>query len=264
MNSLNFRITTVLFALGVFVLSATLSTEVRAQAPAVDPTATKILQRMTDYLGSLKQFTVRTQNTMEDVLDSGHKVDFDVSASVIVSRPNKIRAERKGDLLDQVFYYDGKTLTLYNPSDKVYATVPVPGTFEGVFKFMYESLGFLIPVSDLLYRDAFPLLMQDVAYAAVLGKTFIGGVKCDHLLFSRPGVDFQVWVAEGGRPLPRKYVVTDTGTPALLSISTVMSDWNVAPAVVDARFTFVPPKGTTPISFMPLTVQPLIPTGGSK
>jgi len=264
MKTLNFRMATVLFALGVLALSATVPTEVRAQAPAVDPAATQILKRMTDYLGSLKQFSVHTQNTLEDVLDSGYKVDFDVSANVIVSRPNKIRAERKGDLIDQIFYYDGKTLTLYNPSDKVYATVPAPGTFEGVFKFMYESLGFLVPVSDLVYPDAFPLLMQDVTYAVVLGKTFIGGVKCNHLLFSRPGVDFQVWVADAGRPLPRKYVVTDTGTPHLLSITSVMSDWNTAPAVADARFTFVPPKGTQAITFMPFTVQTLTPKGGSK
>jgi hypothetical protein len=262
MNRLNFRMAAVLFALGVLALSASVSTEVRAQAPVVDPAATQILQKMTDYLGSLKQFSVHTQNTLEDVLDSGHRVDFDVSSSVIVSRPNKIRAERKGELIDQAFYYDGKTLTLYNPSDKVYATVPVPGTFEGVFKFMYESLGFLVPVSDLVYPNAFPLLMQDVTFAKVVGKAFIGGVKCDHLLFSRPGVDFQVWVADGDRPLPRKYVVTDTTTPALLSITTVMSDWNVAPSVADSRFTFVPPKGTKAITFMPLTVQP--PTGGSK
>jgi hypothetical protein len=186
---------------------------------------------------------VQTQNTLEDLLDSGHRVDFDVSANVIMSRPNKIRAERKGELIDQIFYYNGKTLTLYNPTDEVYATEPAPGTFEGLFKFMSESLGFLVPVSDLVYPDAFPLLMRDVTYAAVLGKAFIGGVKCDHLLFSRPGVDFQVWVAASGKPLPYKYVVTDTGTPALLSITTVMSNWNAAPAVGDARFSFGPPQG---------------------
>jgi hypothetical protein len=264
MNRLNFRKAAALFAVGVLALSAAVSTEVGAQAPAVDPAATKILKRMTDYLGSLKQFSVRTQNTIEDLLDSGHRVDYDVSSSVIISRPNKIRAERKGDQTDQVFYYDGKTLTLYNPSNRVYATVPAPGTFEAMFKFMYESLGFLLPVSDLVYGDAFPLLMQDVTLAKVVAKTFIGGVKCDHLLFSRPGVDFQVWVSAAGKPLPRKYVVTDTTTPALLSITTVMSDWNVAPDVADARFTFVRPKGAKKISFMPLTVQPPTPKGGSK
>ena len=251
MNPFKFRKAAALYAIGVFVLSATLVTGVRAQSPGVDPSASQILKRMTDYLGGLKQFSVHTQNTLEDWLDSGHKIDFDVSANVTIRRPNKIHAARKGELIDQDFYYDGETLTLYSPSDKVYATEPAPGTFEELFKFMFESLGFLVPVSDLVYEDAFPLLMQDVIFATVIGKTFIGGVKCDHLLFSRPGVDFQVWVADGDKPLPYKYVVTDTGRPGRLSISTVMSDWDLNPTVNDARFSFVPPKGVRQINFMP-------------
>ena len=252
MKTLNLRMAAALFAVGVFALSATVSTEARAQAPAVDPAATKILKRMTDYLGSLKQFSVRTQNTLEDLLDSGQRVDFDVSASVIISRPNKLRAERKGDLISQIFYYNGKTLTLYNPTDKVYATEPAPGTIEGVLDFAREKLGLTVPVADLVYRNAFPLLMQDVTLAKVVGKAVIDGVKCDHVLFSRPGVDFQVWVADTGKPLPYKYVVTDTGIPGRLSITTVMSNWNVAPSVDDARFTFVAPQGVKKIGFMPL------------
>jgi hypothetical protein len=252
MKKLNFRMAAALFAIGVIALSVAVFTEVRAQTPAVDPSATQILKRMTDYLGSLKQFSVHTQNDIEDVLDSGQRVDLDVSASVIVSRPNKLRAERKGDLIDQIFYYDGKTLTLYNPSDKVYATEPAPGTIEGMLDFARESLGLVVPAADLVYGNAFPLLMQDVTVAVVVGKAVIGGVKCDHLLFSRPGVDFQVWVADSGRPLPYKYVVTDTGTPARLSIITVMRNWNVAAAGADAQFTFVPPQGTKGIIFMRL------------
>ena len=251
MNTLNFRKATALFALGVLVLSATIATGVRAQSPAVDPAATQILHRMTDYVGSLQKFTVRTQNTLEDLLVSGHRVDFDVSADVIISRPNKLHAARKGELIDQAFYYDGKTLTLYNPSDKVYATEPAPGTIEEMLDFARETLGLIVPVADLVYRNAYPLLIQDVNMAVVIGKSFIGGIRCDHLLFSRPGVDFQVWVADSGKPLPYKYVVTDTGIPTRLSITTVMSNWNVAPAVADARFTFVPPKGAKPTTFMP-------------
>ena len=252
MKTLNFRKAAVLFTLGVITLWAAVSTEVRAQAPIVNPAATQILKRMTDYVGSLKQFSVHTQSTLEEVLDSGHRIDLDVSASVTISRPNKLRAERRGDLVDQVFYYDGKTLTLYNPYDKVYATEPAPGTIEELLDYAREDLGLIIPVADLVYRNAFPLLMQDVTLAVVISKTFINGVRCDHLLFIRPGVDFQVWVADGDRPLPMKYVVTDTENPGWVSVTTVMSDWNVAPAVADARFTFIPPQGARPITFMPL------------
>lgn len=264
MRRLNFRMAGVLFALGGLVMSMSVSTEVQAQTPAVDPAATQILQRMTDYLGSLQRFSVHTQNTIEDVLVSGHKVDFDVSSSVTVSRPNKLRAERKGDLVDQVFYYDGTTLTLYNPSDKVYAIESAPGTIEELLDFAREIIGIIPPISDLMYRNAFTLLMQEVNLAVVIGKTVINGVTCDHLLFSRPGVDFQVWVADSGQPLPQKYSVTDTALPRPLSLTTVLSDWNVAPAVDDALFTFVPPEGTKAIIFLPLEPQAADPAAGTN
>lgn len=251
MRKLKCRAIVTLFALTVFALSTTVPAETRAEALTVDPAATEILKRMTDYLGSLKQFSVQTQNSLEDMLPTGHRIDLDVSAEVIISRPNKLRSERKGDLVNQIFYYNGKALTLYNRTGNVYATETVPDTFENLFKFMYESLGFAIPVSDLIYSDAYPLLMQDVHYAVVIGKTYIGGMKCDHLLFSRAGVDFQVWVSEGPRPLPLKYVVTDTATSGHLSISTLMSDWDVEPGVTDDQFIFVPPKGAQAINFMP-------------
>ena len=225
---------------------------VRAEAAGADPAATKILKQMTDYLGSLQQFSVHTENTLEDLLDSGQRVDMDVSASVTISRPNRLRAERKGDLVSQVFYYDGKALTLYDPDAKVYATESAPETIEGTLDFARESLGLMVPVADLVYHNAYPLLMQGVTSAIMVGKSVIGSVTCDHLAFSRPDVDFQVWVAEGEQPLPCKYVVTDTGTPALISISTVMSEWNVEPAAADDSFNFVPPKGASAITFMTL------------
>ena len=250
MNTLSLRKATRWIALGAIVPLAIFSTELAAQTKAVDPAAVKILQRMTGYVGGLQTFNVHTRNTLEDELDSGHRVDFDISADVIIRRPNKLHAERKGDLIDQAFYYDGKTLTLYNPSDRVYATEPAPGTIEEMLDYARESLGLMVPVADLVYRNAFALLMQDVTLAVVVGKSVIGGVTCDHLLFGRPGVDFQVWVAESGPPLPYKYVVTDTATPARLSISTVMSGWDVTPSVADTRFTFEPPEEVKSISFI--------------
>ena len=226
------------------------SSKPQASAPAIDPGAVKLLRGMSDYLSGLKQFSVLALNMREDVLESGHRVDFEVTTKVIVGRPNKLQGERKGHLTDQLFYYDGKTLTLYNPSEKVYASMPAPATIEETLDFAHESLGIGYPISDLVRPNVFPLLMQDVTLALNIGKEVISGVKCDHLLFSRPGVDFQVWVPESGPPLPRKYVVTDRGTPELLSITTLMSDWNEAPAAADSQFRFVPPSGTKATTFL--------------
>ena len=238
------------FVLGVLAWCAIVPSGASAQNPAVDPAAVQILKRMTDFMDSLQKFSVKTQNTIQDEYGSGHRIERDLAASVTVKRPNKLFAVRSGEWMNQHFFYDGKTLTLFNPSVKVYGSKPAPPTIEKMIDFARETVGILLPAADLLYRNAFPLLMQDVTLAAVVGKAVIGGVRCDHLLFSRPGVDFQVWVAEGERPWPQKYVVTET--PSMLAITTVLSDWNMAPAVDEARFNFVPPKGAQAISFMPL------------
>jgi hypothetical protein len=221
----------------------------------VDPVAVGILAKMTKHMRGLEQFSVETQITLEDWLESGHIADTDISTRVTILRPDKIRSERRGDLVDQDFYYDGKTLTLHNPADHVYATVDAPSTITGTVEYARETLGLSVPASDLLYPDAFTLLMKDVTHAAAVGKAVIGGVRCDHLLFVRPGVDFQIWVAESGAPLPMKYVVTDTQHPERLRITTVMSDWNTSPGATDELFTFRPPEGARAVTFLPLITK---------
>jgi hypothetical protein len=236
-------------ALLALALAAGVATDARAQ-PSMDPAATKILKRMTDYMGSLKAFSLRTQNTVEDLIAPGLRVDLDVSATVTIERPNKLLAERKGDLVSQNFYYDGKTLTLYDPAQKVYATEPAPPTLVEVLEYAGNTLGLVIPAADLVYPDAYALLMRGVTSAVVIGKTVVDGVKCDHLLFRRPGVDFQLFVADGKAPRPVKLVVTDTETPELLSVSTVISNFKALSDVPDAKFRFAPPKRAKPIAFM--------------
>lgn len=256
MNTWKRRLAAAWLVLGVSALLVALPAVARAQAQAVDPAALQRLKEMTTFLDSLQRFSVRTQNTIEDLHATGHRVDYDLSANVTVKRPNKLHAVRVGGFMDQRFYYDGKILALHNPAQKVYATKEAPETIEKMIDFARETVGILLPAADLLYRNAYPLMTQDVTLAAVVGKADVGGVRCDHLLFSRPGVDFQVWVAEGKQPWPCKYVVTEMDTPARLSITTVFSNWNATPAVDDSKFRFVPPAGASAIPFVTPGAKP--------
>lgn len=252
MATVNSRMAAAWLALAALVLSGIVSTSAQAQSPVVDPEAVKLLRRTLDYMAGLEQFSVETHNTVDEVLESGQKLQFDLGVRVTVQRPDKLRAERHGDIIDQSWYYDGKTLTLYNASHNYFARVPAPGTIEGMLDFARESLGLVAPASDLLYRNAFPLMMQDVFSALVIGKAMIGGVKCDHLAFSRPDVDFQIWVADAGNPLPCKYVVTAKVSFAHPDTSVVMSNWNLAPKPASALFNFVPPANATQTDFLRL------------
>jgi hypothetical protein len=224
-----------------------------AQDAGVDPKATAILKRSTDYLAGLKQFSVDTHSTIEAVLTSGQKVLFDNAATVTVQRPNKLVARRKGDLVNQVFYYDGKTLSLFNPDDKVYATVAAPGTLEEMLDFARGSLDVIAPAGDLLYKNAFELLTQDAKSGFVVGKGVVGGVRCDHLAFRGPEVDWQIWIQEGATPLPRRYVITSTQVAGSPQFATLLSNWNTAPKVTDSTFAFTPPKGANRVDFLRVT-----------
>lgn len=241
-------------ALGAFgfalALALTVSTEARAQD--IDPAALKILRRMTDYLGSLQRFSLDTQNTFEDVLESGQKIQYDLSTSVTVQRPNKLRAERKGDLVNQFAVYDGKTLTVYNVDKKYYATSPAPDNIDAALNFAREALGIVPPSGDLIYTNAFGLLTAQVTSGNVVGKSMIGGVRCDHLAFTGPLVDWQIWISDGDKPLPRKYVITTKDDPARPQYTVLMSNWNVSPNLNDALFKFSPPGGAKKTDFIRL------------
>lgn len=243
-------------AMGALTLSAAVATQAWGQTSAVDPAAMQILRRMTDYLGSLQQFSLDTQNTFESVFESGQKIQFDVSAGVVVQRPNKLRADCKGDLISQVVYYDGKTLTIYNPADNYYAVAAAPDNIEDTLHFARDALDLVPPSGDLIYRNAFELLTAQLASAVVVGKSMISGVRCDHLAFSGPVVDWQIWIADGDKPLPRKYVIVTKADPAQPEYMVWMSNWNVAPNLNDALFHFTPLQGAKKTDFLRLGTGP--------
>jgi hypothetical protein len=223
----------------------------RAQSSDVDPDAIALLRRTTDYLTSLKQFRMEMDTTIEAVLSTGQKLQFGHRVAATVQRPNKLRAERVGELISQVFYYDGKSLSVNLPDERYYATVPAPPTIEAMLDFARDKLNVIAPGADLVYKNAFERLTESLTSAFVVGKAVVGGVRCDHIAFRNPEVDWQIWIQEGDKPLPRKFVVTSKRMPESPQFVVVMSKWDAAPKVTDASFRFVPPKGSRQIEFLP-------------
>ena len=162
------------------------------------------------------------------------------------------RKARSNFLVDQIFLYDGKSLTLYNPGQKYYATVAAPGTLDQMLDFARTSLDVIAPGSDLLYANAYEVLMENVTSGFVVGKGVVEGVRCDHLAFRGAGVDWQIWLQEGAQPLPRKWVITSTDIAGSPQFEVVMTKWNLAPKFGERTFDFTPPKDAKKVDFLPL------------
>jgi hypothetical protein len=222
------------------------------QPAGIDPQAEKLLRASTDFLAGLKRFSIDTRSTLEVVLVSGQKIQFDNVTRVSVQRPNKLRAERRGGWIDQVFYYDGQSFIRYHPGEKVYATIAAPGTLEEMLDFARTKLDLVAPASDLIYKNAYEILTEGATNGFIVGKGMVEGVRCDHLAFRAPHVDLQIWIQEGRRPLPRKMVITTKDVDHAPQFTVVMKQWNLAPKFTGSVFRFQPPKGVQRVEFVPV------------
>lgn len=236
----------------VFLIVTLLPLTAFAGSTNVEPEAAKLLKASTSFLAKQKKFSVFTNSTLELVTLEGQKLQFVHQVQMVAQRPNKLRAARVGDLVDQIFFYDGKLLTLYNPEDKYYASVDAPDTLEGMLDFARKELDIVAPAGDLIYKNAYDILMKDVTSGFVVGKSAVAGVRCDHLAFRSKHVDFQIWIEEGTTPLPRKFVITSRNVVNAPQFDVIMTHWNLAPQTNDAMFTFTPTKDLKPILFVPV------------
>lgn len=226
-----------------------------AEAPAgVAPEALAKLKQMTDYVGGLKQFSLRGQATLEVVLTSGQKLQFDHDVQLLVQRPSGLLATRKGELADQALYVDGESLVFSTRgiAGNYYATAKVPANLDGALDYAREELDLVMPAADLLYTDAYASLTSDMTSGFVVtAKALLNGASCTHLAFRKPGVDVQVWVANGAEPLPLKLVLTTTDMAGSPQFVISLSDWNTNPRVEAGTFRFTPSAEAKHVDFVP-------------
>ena len=90
--------------------------------------------------------------------------------------------------------------------------------------------------------------------ATYVGPATIDGVATDQFAFRQPGVDWQIWIQQGDKPLPKKLVFTTTDDPARPE-HTVEMTWDLGARHAASAFAFVPPKGSHEIALADLSTQ---------
>lgn len=237
--------------------SLSLALPVASANAEADADALALLRRTTDYVGSLKRFSVEGQAVLEVVLSSGQKLQFDHGVKLVVERPNKLRAARRGEIADQVFYYDGESLKLHDEAGKVYAATDAPKTLEDMLDFARDELDIVAPAADLIYADAYEELTADMTSGFVVSENaLLAGERSTHLAFRKPGVDIQIWIRNGDQPLPLKYVLTTTDLIANPQFILTLSGWDTNPRITAETFRFDPPPTAKRIDFVRSTASP--------
>ncbi len=110
---------------------------------AIDAGAMEALDRMGTYLRSLDTFRLQAEDRIDQVLDSGQKIQLSASIQMQVRRPDGLRAEIETDSRSRRIVYDGKTFTIVAPGMGYYTTVPAPPTIGETLTMIGSAWPFL-------------------------------------------------------------------------------------------------------------------------
>jgi len=218
-------------------------------APAISEEADRLLKEVGAYIGSANDFTFRADINFDHVLPSGQKLQFSAVEEVVLKRPGRLYVEWNGDLGARQFWYDGKSVTVYDPATPFYASETAPPDIDTMLDQLVPKLDFAPPLSDFLYRDPYKTVRGNIQYGFDLGLNDVNGRTCRSLAFVNKDIDWQIWIENGPQPTPCALVITYKTRAAQPQFSAIFSDWDFAPRIDQAVFTPQLPPGTEKIPF---------------
>ncbi len=218
----------------------------------VEPKADQTLRRMSAYLAKSEKFSFEAYDMHDQILDTGQKIQLANTRTIRVKRPNMLYADLSGDIDNERVWYNGKTLTLLDKGKQVYGVMDVPDTIDATLDHVVQTFGDPIPLADVLFSNPYQGVIEHVRQGNYLGLHDVRGTKCHHLAFRQPGIDWQIWIADGDAPVPRKLVITYKDYPGQPQYIAFLGKWNMAPEFPEGLFTAKIPDGVKLIDIMQL------------
>jgi len=218
--------------------------EDQASAPPAekDPRALKILQDMGAYLRTLKNVHLTTNSDTDQVLENGQTLQFSYHTELIATPPDKMRVSVVNGPYRKTLFYNGTRFVLFDQGQRYYASGDAPSTIDGLLDDMNERYGIVLPLADLFRWSAGTADEVGISSALYINDQEIDGQLCAHYAYRQPGVDWQLWVHLGPRPMPCQLVIVRQDSDALPRHS-VRYHWIQDKAAPASTFEFVPPAG---------------------
>src|SRR6516162_2495052 len=216
-------------------------------ARADEAQAKGLLKAMSDYLAAQKAISFEYDTNLEIVTAQKQKLGLASSGTLVLNRPNKLHITRMGGFTNVDMVFDGKTLTLLGKNANLYSQVEAPGTIDHLVDELRDKYHRPVPAADLLMSDPYNELMPLVEDVKDLGSGVIRGAECDHLAFRTKEVDWQIWIAQGSRPYPCRYVITSKVIAGSPEYTLDVRGWKSGTEVASDDFKLAIPQGAKKI-----------------
>jgi hypothetical protein len=212
--------------------------------------AGELLSSMAKYLAGLPGFEVQLVGSYDAVQESGQKIEFNEVRTVAVARPDRLRvAQLRSNGASDLIVFDGTSMHVFDGANGVFAKAPQPGSLDDALVYFVRELGMQLPLAALL-STRFPAeLEKRVRSIDYVEHTELLPVPAHHIAGRTGTVDFQVWIADGDRPLPLRIVITYVNEPGQPQFRAQFLDWKPGSPVDASLFRFSPPADARQIAF---------------
>jgi hypothetical protein len=231
------------------MLSLAVGVAAAQDAPSIEPRADEILRIMSDLLAGAKQFTVHNDQASDEFTLAGDLVELSSSVELAVRRPNEAHAVLHGDLRPMRYWIGGGRVAVMDVSRWTYAVAPAPKGLDAAIEQLWEQYGMKVPLADFISDNPYEDLTRHVETGTYVGLHEFDGVLCHHLAFRQSDIDWQIWIADGLLPLPRKLLIVYKNEPGAPRYTARLSAWDLSPGLGDRIFDFEPPEGAGQIEF---------------
>ena len=217
----------------------------------VDKDALDALDKMGASLRSRTALSLNANIVKEDVLGSGQKLQYEGTLDIRARRPDRFRIISDSDTQKRQIYYDGKTVTIFSPRQKLYASFAAPPTIGETLRMARDRFNLEIPIAELFTWGNDQSQIARLTSGFFVRTEHIGSQACNHFAFRQKNVDWQIWIAADEMTLPCKLVITRTDDPSRPQY-TASFHWSSPANMAESDFTFKPPGDARKIEIVAL------------
>jgi hypothetical protein len=252
--NIRIRIATVSLALGLLspaaLLLGTTPSLAAEEWEEGTPSSREILQQMSETLKAAQRISFHAEVTFDDAPAPGFLVQLAGATEVALRRPDGLRIDYRDDVSAQRVWYDGKTLTLLEWGDGLYASAAAPPTVDEAIDQFEREYGLALPLDMLLVSDPYEWMLARAVRGTYVGVHDVEGVLCHHLAFARDDLEWEIWIDKGKVPVPRKLLIRYKQEPGSPQYEAVLMDWNLAAKLPPATFEPEIPDEAVAVEFL--------------
>ena len=207
----------------------------KAAAPAfvagLEPRAIDILKAASARLAGAKSMAFTAVVSYESPSRLGPPLVYATKSQVTLQRPDKLKVVTLGDGPPSEFYYDGKLMMAFAPTENLVAVADAPPTIDAALQAAYDSAAIYFPFTDVVVADPYKDIADGLKHAFYVGQSsIVGGTTTDIVAYVTADVFVQAWIGAEDK-LPRRVYAVYLNDKARLRHVLELSNWELDGAV---------------------------------